>query len=95
MVKIPSNGVFTTSRSDVPPVYNYYRFFLHESPTQLLHLEEIADAIATNLRATSSNIDLWQVAMNKVREYFKMEFKLRCEECGTAHYQDEISAPER
>ncbi|XP_031769197.2 uncharacterized protein LOC116413540 [Galleria mellonella] len=83
-----------------PPVENpkYESFdFKSFEPNSLSDLELLA-GIAANYMSDLSGLhytNCQQVAMNYIRQLHNMEFKLRCDVCGTAHYQNEISAPER
>ncbi|KAJ8736445.1 hypothetical protein PYW08_007101 [Mythimna loreyi] len=68
-------------------------------PTRLVELEEFANLAADHMSNSTTSPETYsnlrQLAMNQLRQLFNLEFKLRCHLCGTAHYQDEVTAPER
>ncbi|KAJ0182609.1 hypothetical protein K1T71_001978 [Dendrolimus kikuchii] len=73
------------------------RHFAFKKSLDLKELERIADITTAlaKLRYPDSNKDYGQFTINVLRQIFNLEFKLFCENCGTPHNQDEISAPER
>ncbi|XP_075970469.1 uncharacterized protein LOC142972896 [Anticarsia gemmatalis] len=97
MVKLPENESYVPLPTG--EMFDRYQsnrnLYLNGGPSRLIELEEFAD-IAANYMSTLSNYpNIRQIAMNRLRQLFNLEFKMRCDVCGTAHNQDEISAPER
>ncbi|PZC73563.1 hypothetical protein B5X24_HaOG209392 [Helicoverpa armigera] len=97
MVKLPENESYIP----VPEGEMWARFqsnrslYAHRGPSTLVELEEFADIAAKFMSTTTNDPNTRQIAMNRLRQFFNLEFKLRCNVCGTAHNQDEITAPER
>ncbi|KPI94784.1 hypothetical protein RR46_11788 [Papilio xuthus] len=64
-------------------------------PDNLKDLEYIATRTANYMNPVSWHPKCHQIVMNRVREFYNLEFKMLCDMCGTPHQQDEITAPER
>ncbi|CAD0194721.1 unnamed protein product [Chrysodeixis includens] len=97
MVKLPENESYVPLPSgEMWEVHQRNRsLFANEGPSRLIELEEFADLAARYMTSLSNDPNVRQIAMNRLRQLFNLEFKLRCDVCGTAHNQDEITAPER
>ncbi|CAH1639637.1 unnamed protein product [Spodoptera littoralis] len=68
----------------------------YNTPMTLRDLEEFATMASYLITHLSQNPRRrYQIAMNKLRELFNLEFKMFCHVCFTPHHQDEITAPER
>ncbi|CAH0695123.1 unnamed protein product [Spodoptera exigua] len=69
----------------------------HNTPMTLIELEEFAEISSHLIPPTPNctNQQRIQKAMNKLRELYNLEFRMICHKCGTGHYQDEVTAPER
>ncbi|CAH0724764.1 unnamed protein product, partial [Brenthis ino] len=89
---LPEETVFILYQNNI--------FYAHKGVMELKDLEYISTKATnyTSLHERTWNPHVYQTAMNKLRQIRNMvsnEFKMRCSECGTAHYEDEILAPER